>query len=169
MSVLNCYYGNTVLRFVWYRLVFYNLVWKLIFIYDALTHSYEQQHGLIWDFHRRGWVYYDDTNGIRFKDFVKWFGFYLTNYKVYIHLPCINTQKLTTAPLNITHIISSSNHWSTILSQGRPSIVREIITLILFLCFIHLRQFTTVTNQCQQLSQTWTYLFEVLIFLISFE
>ena len=103
-----------------------------------------------------------------FKDIVKWSGFYLTNYKVYIHLPCINTQKLTTAPLNITHIISSSNHWSTILSQGRPSIVREIITLILFLCFIHLRQFTTVTNQCQQLSQTWTNSFEVLRFLISF-
>ena len=43
------------------------------------------------------------------------FGFYPTHYKVYIHLPCINTQRRTTGPFDITHIISSSNHQTEIL------------------------------------------------------
>ena len=38
------------------------------------------------------------------------FGFYSTRYKVYIHLPCINTQRRRAAPFTITPIISSSDH-----------------------------------------------------------
>ena len=37
------------------------------------------------------------------------FGVYLTNYKVYIHLPCIKSKQLTTAPFNITHGLSSND------------------------------------------------------------
>ena len=47
--------------------------------------------------------------------------------------------------------------------------MRDIVTPISFVWFIHLRQFTTVTNECYWLSQTWAYLFEVLQFLISFQ
>ena len=42
-----------------------------------------------------------------FKVCVISFGFYLIHYKVYIYLPCLNTQQLTTAPFDITHVISS--------------------------------------------------------------
>ena len=45
------------------------------------------------------------------------FGFYSTHYKVYIHLHCIITQKQTTAPLNITHVISPSEHQTPRLYQ----------------------------------------------------
>ena len=53
-----------------------------------------------------------------FKVCVISFGFCSTNYKVYIHIPCINTQQRTTATFNITHIISSSNHQTPRLYQG---------------------------------------------------
>ena len=46
------------------------------------------------------------------------FGFYSTRYKFYIHLPCINTQRQTTAPFDNTPIISYSNHQTTGLYQG---------------------------------------------------
>ena len=46
------------------------------------------------------------------------FGFYSTRYKVYIHLPCINTQRRKIAPFNITPVISSSDHQMTGLYQG---------------------------------------------------
>ena len=46
------------------------------------------------------------------------FGFYSTHYKVYIHLPCINTHQQTTAPFNYTPIISSRYHQTIVLYQG---------------------------------------------------
>ena len=51
--------------------------------------------------------------------------------------------------------------------RGQPIVVRETVTLIYFVCFSHIRQFTTVTNQCSLLSQTWTCLVEVLQLLVS--
>ena len=39
-------------------------------------------------------------------------------FKVYIYLPSINTQQLTTAPFNDTPVISSSDHQTTGLYQG---------------------------------------------------
>ena len=53
-----------------------------------------------------------------FKVCVILFGFYSTHYKVYIHLPCINTRQRKIAPFNITHVISSSNRWIPRLYQG---------------------------------------------------
>ena len=42
-----------------------------------------------------------------FKVCVILFVFYSTQYNVYIHIPCINTQQQTTATFDITHVISS--------------------------------------------------------------
>ena len=39
-------------------------------------------------------------------------------YKVYIYLPCINTQKLTTSPFDETPVISSRYHQTTGMYQG---------------------------------------------------
>ena len=44
-----------------------------------------------------------------FKICVISFGFYSTHFKVYIHLPSINTQKRTTEPFDNTPVISPSN------------------------------------------------------------
>ena len=46
------------------------------------------------------------------------FGFYSTNFKVYIHLPCISTQQQTTAPFDNTPVILSSDRQKTGLYQG---------------------------------------------------
>ena len=46
------------------------------------------------------------------------FGFYSTNFKVYIYLLCINTQRRTTSPFYDTPVISSSNFAKTGLYQG---------------------------------------------------
>ena len=53
-----------------------------------------------------------------FKVCVISFCFYSTHFKVYIHLPYINTQRQTTSPSNITPVISSSNRQTTGLYQG---------------------------------------------------
>ena len=53
-----------------------------------------------------------------FKVCVISFDFYSTHYKVYIHLPCINTQRRTTSPFDITHVISSSDCQTPRLYQG---------------------------------------------------
>ena len=53
-----------------------------------------------------------------FKVCVISFEFYWTHYKVYIHLPFINTQRWTTAPFPITNFISSIGHITQILYQG---------------------------------------------------
>ena len=45
------------------------------------------------------------------------FDFYSTHYKVYIYLTCISTHRLTTAPFNSTHILSSSARQTPILYQ----------------------------------------------------
>ena len=44
VSLIYLYYKNTVLRFMWYCLVFIQLNFKFTFIYPASTHSDEQQH-----------------------------------------------------------------------------------------------------------------------------
>ena len=46
------------------------------------------------------------------------FGLYSTNYKVYFRLSCINTKWRTTAPFELTHVISSSDRQITRLYQG---------------------------------------------------
>ena len=66
VSLLYWYYKNRVLRLVWYRLVFIQLILKFIFIYPALTHSNEQQHHFICVCHCDGWVYFFDTTKIWF-------------------------------------------------------------------------------------------------------
>ena len=101
-----------------YRFVFDHLVWKFISISAALTHSDEQQHNFIRGSHRRGWVYYVDTKKYSFKVGVILFGFYSTTYKVYIDLPCINTQRLTTSPFETTQVISSRDRQSPRLYEG---------------------------------------------------
>ena len=53
-----------------------------------------------------------------FKVCVISFSFYSTHFKVYIHLPCINTQQKTTAPFENTPVISSSDCLKTGLYQG---------------------------------------------------
>ena len=53
-----------------------------------------------------------------FKVCVILFGFYSTHYKLYIHLLCIKKQGKTTAPFDITHVISSSNRQTPRLYQG---------------------------------------------------
>ena len=53
-----------------------------------------------------------------FKVFVIRFDFYSTNYKVCIHLPCINTQRQTSEPFDITQVISSRNCQTLRLYQG---------------------------------------------------
>ena len=53
-----------------------------------------------------------------FKVCVIFFCFNSTRFKVYIHLPVINTQRQTTASFNITPLISSSEWQTTGLYQG---------------------------------------------------
>ena len=66
VSALHWYDINTVLRFVWYRLVFIQLILKFIYIYLTKTQSDEKQHHFIRDCHCHGWVHYIDTTKIRF-------------------------------------------------------------------------------------------------------
>ena len=53
-----------------------------------------------------------------FKVCVILFDFYSNHYKFYIHLPCINTQRQTTEPFDITHVISFSDRQTLRLYQG---------------------------------------------------
>ena len=46
------------------------------------------------------------------------FGLYSTNFKVYIHLPCISTQQQTTAPFDENPFILSGDRQKTGLYQG---------------------------------------------------
>ena len=46
------------------------------------------------------------------------FEFYSTNFKVYIHIPCINTQRQKAAPFDDTSVILSSDRHNTGLYQG---------------------------------------------------
>ena len=68
--------------------------------------------------HCHGWVYYVDTTKYGFKVCVILFVFYSTHYKPYIHLHCINKQRLTTEPFGITHITLSSDCQTPKLYQG---------------------------------------------------
>ena len=47
VSLICWYYENTVLRFVWYRLVFIQIIIKFISIYPTSTHRYEHHQHLI--------------------------------------------------------------------------------------------------------------------------
>ena len=44
--------------------------------------------------------------------------FIQAHYKVYIHIPCINTQRQKTASFDITNVISSSNRQTPRLYKG---------------------------------------------------
>ena len=70
------------------------------------------------------------TTKYDYKVCVVLFDFYSTQYKVYIHLPCIITQQRTKATLNSSHATSSSGsiHWNFI--RGQPIVVRDIVTWI---------------------------------------
>ena len=46
------------------------------------------------------------------------FSFYSTHFKVYIHLPCINSQRQKTASFDDTPVILSSDCYNTGLYQG---------------------------------------------------
>ena len=117
MSALHCYYNHIVLRFVWFSLVCDNFVWWFIFIYTSLKNRHKQQQHFICHCHQHGWVYIVDNKKYSFKVCVISLHFYSTHYKVYFHLPFINTQRWTTAPFDITHVISSSNWQTPILYQ----------------------------------------------------
>ena len=103
-----------VLRFVLFHLVFDNLVWKFISINAALKHSDEQQHHFLRDHHHHRWVKYVDNMKYGFKFFVTSFDLYWTHYKVYIHLPCINTQKKITISHHSRPIIKWPQNTKTV-------------------------------------------------------
>ena len=107
-----------VLRFVLIFLFFDHIVWWFIFVYAVLKHSYEPQHHFHRDWHCHGGVYYVVLRKYGFKVCVISFHLYSTCYKVYIHISCINTQRLTTTPFRSTHVISSRNCQTMILYQG---------------------------------------------------
>ena len=66
--------------------------------------------------------------------------------KVYIYLPCINTQRQPTAPFNDTPIISSSYNQKTGLYQGSADCCEGDIKSYL----IHLLQKSQVIHYCNQ-------------------
>ena len=53
-----------------------------------------------------------------FKAYMILFGSYSTNFKFYIHLPCISTQQQLTSPFDDTPVILSSDCQKTGLYQG---------------------------------------------------
>ena len=63
-------------------------------------------------------MYYVVLQKYGFKVCVILFDFYSTHYNVFIYLPCINKQRRTTAPFNITHILASSILLTLIMYQG---------------------------------------------------
>ena len=98
-----------------------NIVWFLIILFEslyiyyaALTYSDKQKHHFLC--HHQFTILILRKFG--FKVCVISFGFYSTNFKVDIHLPCINTQRQTKAPFDITPVISSSDLRMTGLYQG---------------------------------------------------
>ena len=101
MSLLNLYYKNTVLRFVWYPLKSIQLFFKFIFIYPASTNSKEQHHHFLHDHHCHRWVYHIYTTKVWFLGLCDKVDIYSTRLKVYIYLPSINTQQQTTASFSL--------------------------------------------------------------------
>ena len=95
-----------------------DLVGRVIFIYAALTHRDKKQHHFHHDWHHHRWVNYVVLRKYSFKVCVISFGFYSTHYKVYIYLPCIDTQWLKTAPLYSSRALPSSNLQTPIMYQG---------------------------------------------------
>ena len=97
---------------------FDKIVCKFISICAAITHSDKQQH----HFFVIAIVPGDFTmlmlQKYSFKVCVVLFGFSSTRYKVYIHIPCINTHQLTILPFKIMHVILSSDLQTPRLYQG---------------------------------------------------
>ena len=110
-----------VLRFVLFCLILGHIVWYFIFIYAALTNSNEPQHHFHSDRHRHGWVYHVVLQKYGFIVCLISFDFYSTYYKVFIYLPCINTQRRTTALINITLVLSYIDHRTPRRYQGSSS------------------------------------------------
>ena len=108
VSLIYWYNGNTVLRLVWYRLVLILIILKFISIYPASTHTATNNFTILFVVAIATgeftililWKY-------GFKVCVILFGFYSSHFKVYIYLPCINTQWKTTKPfylwLSLSH------------------------------------------------------------------
>ena len=100
-------------------------VWFLIILFDSLYSSTLHKHTV----NNNNTIFFviiiirgDFTMLIQhkygFKVCVIYFYFYSAHYKVYIHLPCINTQQQTTYSFDITSIISSSNRQTSRLYKG---------------------------------------------------
>ena len=106
------------LRFVLVCLVFDHNAWYFIFIYTALTHRDEPKHHFHRDRNYHRWVYNVVLEKYGFIVCAISFDLYSTHNKDYIYLPCINTQWQTTAPFNITHVLSSSDCQTPRLYQG---------------------------------------------------
>ena len=104
-------------RFVRYRLVFDHIVWNFIYIYAAVIHSGEQQFFSSVVAILTGELTMLIIKKYGFKVCAISFNFCFNHYKVYIHLPCINTQQQTTSSFDITHVISSINCQTSRLYQ----------------------------------------------------
>ena len=135
-----------VLQVVLFGFFFDHIIWEFIFIYNALTHSDEQQHHFHCDRHRHGWVYYVVLQKYGFKVCVISFGFYSTDYKVYIHLPWIIAQLSQKAPLDSTHVISSSDLQTPRLYQGSADLC-EVDCNLDIICLFQPSQIIYYCNQ----------------------
>ena len=93
------------------------------------------------------------------------FGFYSTHYKVYIHLPCINTQRKTTEPFDMTHVISSSDHQTPILYQG-PANRCEWYRNHDIICLLQLSQIIHYCNQSELEIVPDLHIFDVFVIAI---
>ena len=74
------------------------------------------------------------------------FGFYSTNFKVYIHLPCINTQQQTTAPFDDTPVILSIYRQKKGLYNGSDNFCEGDHNLYI-ICLLHQSQTIHYYNQ----------------------
>ena len=128
-----------------------------------------KQHNFHSDHHCHRWVYYAVLLKYSFNVCVILFDFYSNHYKVYIHIPHIITKWWTKAPFNINHVVSSSDLQMPRLYQGWADCCEEDCNLDI----IRLLQPSYKIHYCNQsvlvIYQTWTYLFELLRFLISFQ
>ena len=79
---------------------------------------------------------------------VIYFDFYSAHYKVYIHLPWINTQQQTSASFDIINVISSINCQSPRLYKGSANYCERDCDSDIIRLLQPYQKFTTITNQC---------------------
>ena len=77
------------------------------------------------DQHCHGWLYYVVQQKYGYEVCMLLFNIYSTYNKVYIHLICIITHQQKTSPFDSTHVLSSSNHWTSIMYQWTDNCSKE--------------------------------------------